>query len=266
MLDAHCHLDLYPDPSRTAAGAEKAGVFTVFVTNLPSAFDAAYPHTKHFKKVRIAVGLHPLSANQHTQRELARFKELVRKTSFIGEVGLDFSREGLTTRDKQLRSFKFVLESLENQAKFVTIHSRQAESAVLDVLEERYPYPVVFHWYSGSLSNLERAIGNGHFFSINPAMIRSDKGTKIIARIPKERMLTESDGPFVTMGSRNVEPSDIGLVEEALGKTWKVDAMRARNIVARNFQTLLRPLQELGPGNASKQDKQDYHALSSLKL
>jgi len=64
--------------------------FTVFVTNLPSAFDAAYPHAQRFRKVRVAVGLHPLSASTHTEQELTRFRELVTKTSFIGEVGLDF--------------------------------------------------------------------------------------------------------------------------------------------------------------------------------
>jgi TatD DNase family protein len=146
MLDAHCHLDLYADPSQTAADAENAGVFTVFVTNLPSAFDVAYPHTLRFRKVRVAVGLHPLTARMHTDQELSRFKELVRKNSFIGEVGLDFSRDGLATRDRQLASFRFVLRCLEKKPKFVTIHSRRAEAAVLELLAEEYPHPVGFHW------------------------------------------------------------------------------------------------------------------------
>jgi TatD DNase family protein len=129
MLDAHCHLDLYPDPSRTALNADSAGVFVVCVTNLPSAFLAAQPHVRRFKKVRLALGLHPLSADLHTDDELTRFRELVSQTSFIGEVGLDFSREGRGTKDKQLNSFRFVLQCLNKAPKFLTIHSRQAESA-----------------------------------------------------------------------------------------------------------------------------------------
>jgi TatD DNase family protein len=242
MLDAHCHLDLYPDPSETAADAERAGVFTVFVTNLPSAFDAAYPHTLRFKKVRAAVGLHPLSASMHTEQELRRFKELVPKTSFIGEVGLDFSREGFATRDRQLESFRFVLRCLEMKPKFVTIHSRRAEAAVLAMLVEEYSHPVVLHWYSGNLTNLSLAIERGHFFSINPSMLWSERCRAIIERIPQERTLTESDGPFITVGTKTIVPADIQLVEEGLAKIWRTNSAAVRSAVADNFRRLTKPL------------------------
>jgi TatD DNase family protein len=243
MLDAHCHLDLYPDPSKTAADAENAGVFTVFVTNLPSAFDVAYPNTARFRKVRIAVGLHPLNADLHTEHELSRFRQLVRKTSFIGEVGLDFSRDGLAMRDKQLSSFRFVLQCLENAAKFVTIHSRQAESVVLDLLEEHYAQPIVFHWYSGTVRDLDLAIKRGHFFSINPSMFRSKKGRSLIERIPRDRILTESDGPFINVGSRRIVPADVHLVERGLAEVWAMDSLAVRSRVAKTFHQLLKPLQ-----------------------
>jgi len=246
MLDAHCHLDLYPDPTQTALDAERAGVSTVFVTNLPSAFDAAYPHTLQFKKVRPAVGLHPMSASMHTERELSRFKELVAKTSFIGEVGLDFSRDGLATRDRQLASFRFVLQCLEMKPKFVTIHSRRAETAVLDLLAEEYPHPVVFHWYSGNLKSLSIAIERGHFFSVNPAMILNEKGRAIVDRLPRERVLTESDGPFINIGSRTIVPRDVKVVEDALAEMWSTEPSAVRISVAENFRQLLEPLRESG--------------------
>jgi TatD DNase family protein len=244
MLDAHCHLDLYPDPSQTALNAESAGVFVICVTNLPSAFLTAQPHVKRFKTVRLALGLHPLNAALHTDEELSQFTNLVSKTSFIGEIGLDFSREGQKTKEQQLISFRFALRSLQKQPKFVTIHSRQAEATVLEVVREEYPHPVVFHWYSGTLKHLDIAVGDGHFFSINPAMIRSDKGKNTIARIPREKILTESDGPFINMRSRTIEPSDVITVEAALGEIWKTDPLAARRIVRSNFQTLIEPLKK----------------------
>ncbi len=242
MLDAHCHLDLYGDPSRTALNAEAAGVFVVCVTNLPSAFLAAQPHIQQFKKVRLALGLHPLNAELHTEEELSDFRKLVNETSFIGEVGLDFSLEGRKTRSKQLNSFQFALHCLNRESKFITIHSRQAESAVLELLRQEYQHPVVFHWYSGTLKTLDGAIEDGHYFSINPAMIRGTKGRDVIVRIPRERILTESDGPFINMGSRTIEPGDVRAVEEALGTIWGVGALAARTIVLKNFQELIRPL------------------------
>jgi TatD DNase family protein len=192
--------------------------------------------------VRLALGLHPLNAELHSDEELSRFGELVDETSFIGEIGLDFSREGYATRDKQLNSFRFVLQSLRNQPKFVTIHSRRAETAVLELLQQEYPYPAVFHWYSGSLKNLETAIGHGHFFSINPSMLWSEKGRTIIERIPRERTLTESDGPFITLGTKLIVPADIQLVEEALAKIWQTDASAVRRLVADNFRRLTKPM------------------------
>jgi TatD DNase family protein len=242
MLDAHCHIDLYPDPSRIAIDAENAGVFTVFVTNLPSAFEAAYPHIQRFKRVRLALGLHPLRADMHTEGELARFKTLAGATSFIGEVGLDFSGDGVATRDRQVASFRFALRSLKGEPKFVTIHSRQAEVSVLEVLAQEYRHPVVFHWYTGTQKSLDLAIEQGHFFSINPAMTWSKKGKATIARIPPERTLTESDGPFIKVGARTIVPADIQLVEDALAEVWRTDPSAVRSAVADNFRRLMKPL------------------------
>jgi TatD DNase family protein len=242
MLDAHCHIDLYPDPTQTALEADRTGVFVVCVTNMPSAYMAAEPHIRQFKKIRLALGLHPQIAEKHTDQELSLFKDLAHSTSFIGEIGLDFSRDGIKTRDKQLVFFRFALQCLGNKPKFVTLHSRGAESAVLEVLDQEYPHPVVFHWYSGALKHLENAIAAGHFFSINPAMIRNDKGKNIIARIPRDRILTESDGPFIKILNRTIEPSDVLTVEEELGKIWNTEPLAARRIVRKNFQTLIEPL------------------------
>jgi TatD DNase family protein len=242
MLDAHCHLDLYPDPSQIAIDAESAGVFVVCVTNHTSAFLAAEPHIRRFKKIRLALGLHPLNAELHTDQELSRFKGLVHRTSFIGEIGLDFSREGQKTRDRQLLSFRFALQCLQKRPKFITIHSRRAESAVVDLLDQEYPHPVVFHWYSGSLRNLDTAIERGHLFSINPAMLLSERGRAIIERIPPERTLTESDGPFVKISERTIIPADIQMVEITLARIWGVSSSAVRSTVAENFRRLMKPL------------------------
>lgn len=237
MIDTHCHLDLYERPTDVADRANRAGVLTVAVTNLPSAFDRANPHVRQFKNLRLALGLHPILVTQHTA-ERARFEELIESTSYIGEVGLDFSPEG-AARDLQVESFRFVLKVLRGKQKFVTVHSRRAEAAVLDLLEEEGRSPVVFHWFSGTIAVLRRALARGHFFSINPAMAGSPNGKKIIAALPPERVLTETDGPFVQVGGRPAVPSDVGLVEEYLAAVWKVQGPEARARVRENFLGLV---------------------------
>lgn len=245
MIDAHCHIDLFPNPTKIADQADRAGVLTITVTNLPSAFDKAHPHVKQFKRLRLALGLHPLVAARHAA-ERQRFQELVDETSYIGEVGLDFSREGVATKAIQIESFRFVLQTLRGKAKFVTLHSRRAESVVLDMLGEEKRSPMVFHWYSGSLAVLQRVLDQGHYFSFNPAMTLSPNGRKIIERVPPERVLTETDAPFVKIGDRAAVPADVIIVENYLASVWKSNAVAVRNRIRENFLTLIEPIRISG--------------------
>lgn len=251
MIDTHCHIDLYQNPTGVAKATEKAGVSAIVVTNLPSAYERAHPHVRQFKHLRLALGLHPLLAVQHpAERNI--FTQLADNTFYIGEVGLDFSREGYATKELQIESFQFVLETLRSKPKFLTLHSRRAESQVLELLAIAGRTPVVFHWYSGNLTTLAKAISDGHYFSINPAMTQSPNGQKIISAIPMDRILTETDGPFVKIGNRIALPSDVAIVEEYLAMVWNVERSEAREYVKRNFFSSASRNTWRKPGNISR--------------
>src|ERR1700693_5301866 len=85
----------------------------------------------------------------------------------------------------------------------MSVHSRYAAGEVLDCLE-RYPDAgtAVLHWFSGSTRNLGRANELGCWFSVGPAMLRSRKGRDLAVQMPRERILTESDGPFANVEGR----------------------------------------------------------------
>lgn len=238
MLDAHCHIDRYKAPSKIAMDADKKGVFTIAMTNLPSHFREGLPHLLKLKKIRLALGLHPLAATHH-DKELELFEQCLSLTSFVGEVGLDFSREGKNTRTLQIDSFRFVANQLSKQKKITSLHSRGAETEVLDILAEFKITSTIFHWYTGPLSSLEEAILQGHFFSVNPAMLRSENGLKIIRRIPSDRILTESDGPYVKNGKFSIRPWDVIDVEKYLSGVWEVSLDEARAKIWGNFRKLL---------------------------
>lgn len=219
MIDAHCHIDAYTDPYETALLVERSRVLTIAVTNSPAAFDRAYPHVRNLRYIRLAVGLHPLMTHENLgQRE--QFVRCLERTSYVGEVGLDFSREGLETKAQQLETFRFVLQQVSRHPKFVSVHSRRAESAVLDLADEFGVRPLVFHWFSGSVAQLDRLISSGHYCSVNPAMVRSVKGQALMQHMPLDRVLTETDGPFISMGDKPALPADVSTVEAFLGKTW----------------------------------------------
>ncbi len=244
MLDCHCHLDRYDKPETVASEAGSQEVFVVAVTNLPSHFQTGLPHVRRLPLVRLAVGLHPLAASEH-RRERDLFTNCLGLTSFVGEVGLDFSREGINTRSIQLESVRFVVESTAEKSKVLSVHSRGAESATLDILTEFKIPSVIFHWYSGSLSVLDEAIACGHYFSVNPAMIRSRNGQQIIDRIPPNQLLTETDGPYVKIGKTPVRPSGVALVQQYLANVWTTEPTEVQGQVWRNFRHLLHGLRLL---------------------
>lgn len=246
LVDTHCHLDQYTDPYDVAAAATRAGVAIVAVTGLPSHFASGVAAVRGLAGVRLAVGLHPLLA-PHAPTELASFARYARETSYIGEVGLDFSRHGRATRESQERSFAVVLDTLqalarEGQRRFVTLHSRGAERALLDMLGARALTDCVLHWYSGPSVAIDDALALGCYFSVNPAMVDSASGRRLLERVPPESVLLESDGPYVKRGDRPVRPDDLPTMLRPLGDIWGLDAAAVAARLRSNLTALLSTL------------------------
>ena len=187
---------------------------------------------RRYKHIRLALGLHPLRAKEHA-KEYSKFRQYIDETSYIGEVGLDFSREGFSTKDVQIKSFKFVLDCIRTKNKILSLHSRRAEKETLEMLIEKGIENAIFHWYSGSLNVLRNIANSGFFFSINSAMIQSDNGRKIIAEIPKELILTETDFPYI-------ENDDITSIYVWLSKLWNTTTKDVELTIDANFQRLIR--------------------------
>ncbi len=238
MLDTHCHLDRYRDTHRVAIEAARRGVFTIAVTNLPSHFRGGMSHVRRLARVRLALGLHPLAAAEHG-REIADFETCYAATSFIGEVGLDYSSEGVASKRRQMESFRFVARLAGTSPRVVSLHSRGAEEDVLSVLDQFGVKHAIFHWYSGSLKTLEEVIRAGHLLSINPAMTRSAKGREIIALLPRTQVLSETDGPYVRVGGVPAKPWHVALVEQYLGRVWELPSDQTRQQLWANFVNLL---------------------------
>lgn len=238
MIDTHCHVDMYSNPMEIINESEKLGIITLGMTNLPSHFKMGYPHLRGYKKTRLALGMHPLLAKNHS-KEFPLFYDCINKTSYIGEVGLDFSKEGIETKEQQINSFKKILEAVVNKPKILSIHSRRAEKEILQLLKDYQIRNAIFHWYSGGLKLIDRIVDSGYFLSVNPAMIRSESGKKIIKRIPKEFILTESDGPYIELQKRIVRPKDVKIVYQYLSEIWTIPNKEVMTIIASNFRCII---------------------------
>ena len=195
MIDTHCHFDMMPDPECYIRQREKCGDIVIGMTNLPSYFEIGFHHISGYRHVRLALGFHPLLVDDH-KTEWSKFLKNLNRTSYIGEIGLDFSKEGVMTKDAQIQMFQKILSKLKGQKKILSVHSRKAEAEVLALLKEYDIKNVIFHWYTGKTSLIPDIISHGYYFSVNEAMCTTTSGQKVISLIPNDRILTESDAPF----------------------------------------------------------------------
>lgn len=220
IIDTHCHFDMMPRPDKFISEAEKKGTILLGMTNLPSHFKMGFPHVKPFKNIRLALGFHPQAASERIE-ELSLFDELIDQTSYIGEIGLDFSVDFSDSREIQLSVLRHILHSLQNKKKIISVHSRKAEKELLDLLIEYRISNVIFHWYSGPLNLIPQIIERDYYFSINEAMTLSVNGRKIISAIPRDRILTESDAPYNTKNSIKSALLNINMSVEEIHSNFK---------------------------------------------
>ena len=79
----------------------------------------------------------------------------------------------------------------------------------------------------------------GCYFSVNPAMLKSDRGRALIMDIPRDRLLTETDGPFVKSHGRPATPTDVQQVVEGLAALWGVEPDEAAGAIIHNFRKVI---------------------------
>ena len=240
MIDFHCHLDLYPDPHSVRDDCIRRGLYVLSVTTTPSAWKGTSALSANAQRIRTALGLHPQLAHERLS-ELGLFDNLINDTAYVGEIGLDGAPEFRKHWQDQLTVLEHVLRRCrEAGGRIMSIHSRRASGPVLDVLEKhRVTGSAVLHWFSGSFRDLERAIKLGCWFSVGPAMLKSENGRALTARMPRDRVLTETDGPFAQVDGKPVMPWQVETAMEALGEIWSISPDVAKQNVDDNFRRLL---------------------------
>lgn len=245
IIDTHCHIDMYKNPIQVLEDCESKGVVVISMTNLPSHFELGRSYFRDKKNVRQALGFHPIFVGKENSKELKKFKTLINQTSYIGEIGLDFSKEGIETKEIQVQTFQKLL-SIINESKgdkILSLHSRGAEKEVLNCLIRNNIKSAIFHWYSGKLEVISEIVKAGYYFSVNSAMIKSKNGKDIISKIPLEKILVESDGPFIDLNNKPIRPYELIVVYEFLAKKFEISLKEIEDTVKRNFYTLLKPLE-----------------------
>jgi TatD DNase family protein len=243
MIDFHAHLDLFPDPYAIAKECSAQGIYVLSVTTTPSAWKGTSALAMPGSQIHTALGLHPQIAHQR-KSELSLFDTYLPDTLYVGEIGLDAAPAFKIYWADQIAVFDHILDACTRAGgRTMSIHSRRATSAVLDRLEA-FPNAGVpiLHWFSGSRRDLDRAISLKCWFSVGPAMLLATKSRDLVSYMPRERILTETDGPFVQIDGRSAMPWDAYRAVAQLSVLWKIPLIDIDQMLNNNLRRLISSL------------------------
>lgn len=237
-IDMHCHLDLYPEPFKVVEECKRRGAYVLSVTTTPKAWSGTSRLADGCPRIRTALGLHPQIAHERSH-EVDLFDQLLSSANYVGEIGLDGGKGFKEHWRIQIKVFQHILKSVnEAGGRIMSIHSRASAATVIDLLRGIDGVPLL-HWFTGTQSQLKKAIDIGCWFSVNPSMLQTKKGYDLVGMMPKERVLTETDGPFAKLSGRALYPWDASLSALRLARIWNCDAQEAEAIIEQNLKLLL---------------------------
>ncbi len=238
LVDTHCHLERYPDPARVLAQAEEAGTMMLAVAMEPSDYRSTERLVRGRACAIAAVGLHPTRAPQ-CGTLLPELLAAMADTRFVGEVGLDGTVTSASERQAQRRVFDAVLSRAgELSGRVLTIHGRRAWEDVLSMLAQAAQLTPILHWFSGSIDQAKRAVQLGCYFSVNTAMVGSKGAGELLARVPPDRVLLETDGPYIEVDGRPAGPTDLPHIAAWIGSVWRIPEADAARRLARSWQRI----------------------------
>lgn len=230
MIDTHAHLDACADrPSALIRRARAAGVDRIITigTGIDSCRTALELAERH-EEVFAALGIDPHQATDHEASRIGELRDLLdhERVVAVGETGLDYYRGG-ASRDRQRKLFDSQLALASELGKPVVIHTREADRDTADALAD-FTGTVVMHCFS-SPGLLATVLERGYYVSFagNVTYPKANDLRSAAAQIPAERILAETDSPYLAPQARRGrpnEPANVVLTVAALAELRREDA------------------------------------------
>ncbi|NBN77814.1 YchF/TatD family DNA exonuclease [Microvirga tunisiensis] len=248
LVDSHCHLD-FPDfaEERDAviARAHAAGVkLMVSISTRVRKFPQVLAIAEHYDSVYCSVGTHPHNAHEEldiTADELERLAAHP-KVVAIGECGLDYFYDK-SPREAQAAGLVTHIEAARRTQLPLVIHSRDADDDMIAILStemEKGAFRAVLHCFSSGPELARRGVELGLYVSFSGILTfkRSDEIRAIAASVPRDRLLVETDSPYLApqprRGQRN-EPAYTAFTNETLAEVHGVSPEEMARQTSENF-------------------------------
>jgi TatD DNase family protein len=248
LVDSHCHLD-FPDFAGDLDGivarAEAAGISRIVsISTRVGTFDNLLGIAERFTNVFSSIGTHPHYAHEEpdiTAEDIAA-KARHAKVVAIGEAGLDYHYD-FSPRDAQERGFRTHIAAARATQLPLVIHARNADADIARILTEetrKGAFPAVLHCFTGGRALAMRAVELGLYVSFTGILTfkNSAELRAIAAELPADRILVETDAPYLApgkyRGKRN-EPAYVTEVAAVLAAARGVSAEAIARDTTANF-------------------------------
>ncbi|MGE3144107.1 MAG: TatD family hydrolase [Pseudorhodoplanes sp.] len=248
LVDSHCHLD-FPDFAddldALVARARQAGVGRmVSISTRVRKFEPLLALAERYPDVFCTVGTHPHHAAEEPDVTAADLVARTRhpKVVGIGEAGLDYHYD-FSPRAAQEQGFRRHIAAARESNLPLVIHTREADDDTQQILEEEMgkgAFSAVLHCYTGGLKLAQRAVALGLYVGFTGIVTfkKSDSLREIAAALPRERILIETDAPYLApgkyRGKRN-EPAYVGEVAKTLAELHKMPTEEMARQTTENF-------------------------------
>jgi TatD DNase family protein len=239
FFDSHVHLDLPPlaeDEAGVVHRARAAGVSRIVTIGIdPESSAHAAAIARRHEGVYAAVGLHPHGASALSEAALERLEALARhdKVVAVGETGLDFFRDR-SPRNIQRAAFREQIRLARRLGLPVIVHDRDAHDAILAVLAEEKASEVggVIHCFSGDMAVARRALAMNFLISIPGAITYkgSEAQAEVVRKIPLEKILIETDSPFLTPAPHRGKPNEPSYVPLVARKIAEIRGLSPEDV------------------------------------
>lgn len=248
LVDSHCHLD-FPDfeeelPDVVARASATGIARLVTICTWVSKFPQVLAVAEKFDPVYCSVGTHPHNAHEELDVTADKLLELSShpKVVAIGEAGLDYFYRQDHAKE-QAQGLRTHIAAARESGLPLVIHSRDADDDMAAILREetgKGAFPFVLHCFSSGRKLAETGVELGGYVSFSGILTfkRSEELRQIAATLPANRLLVETDAPYLApqlwRGKRN-EPSYVTHTAKVLGECQGVDEERIGSITTENF-------------------------------
>jgi TatD DNase family protein len=224
LIDSHCHLD-FPDFANeldaVVARARAAGIDGMVTISTRMRRQAALlAIARRFPDVYCSIGTHPHYAHEEADISLAELVACSRaeKVVAIGEAGLDYHYDN-SPREAQERGFRTHIGAARETGLPLVIHSRDADDDTARILEEetrKGAFAAVLHCFTARRELARRAVALGHFISFTGILTfkNSEHLRAIAAELPADRILVETDAPYLAPGKYRGKRNEPAFVVE----------------------------------------------------